>query len=400
MVRLHKSVLPTGSAPWVVALSLLTGVTALSIDMSLPAQPSIARQFGVTSDVAQLTLSLFLVGFASAQLVFGTLSDAFGRRRVLLAGLGVFTLAGIACAASPAIGVLLVARFAQGVGASAAPVIARAMVRDTQETAAAARTLSTVMAVLAVAPMVAPSIGAVLLAHFGWAAIFVTLVCLGVVLALITATGLSETLPPERRTALSFAAVRVGFARYFGNRSTHVPTALVCLAFGGQFAFISSSPFLLIEGFGISPQHYGLYFALTALALMSGSILGRRLLTRWSPRRVLRLGAFVLCGGGLLVFAGVRVPEFGVAGLIAPMLVYFVGVGLTLPSAIAVAMEQVADIAGFASAVIGSLQMFSGAIAGYVTTKLGAHDPSTLATVVATVGLASLLLASTQARRR
>jgi DHA1 family bicyclomycin/chloramphenicol resistance-like MFS transporter len=123
----------------------VTAVTALSIDMSLPAQPAIARDFGIRSDVAQLTLSLFLVGFASTQIVFGSLSDAFGRLRVLLAGFALFTVAGAACALSPAIEVLLVARFLQGVGASAGPVIARAMVRDTQATSAAARTLSTML---------------------------------------------------------------------------------------------------------------------------------------------------------------------------------------------------------------------------------------------------------------
>lgn len=388
-----------GSGPWVLTLAALTGVTALSIDMSLPAQPAIARDFGVDSDVAQLTLSLFLAGFATSQIVFGVLSDAFGRRPVLLAGLTLFSLAGMACALSASIGVLLTARFVQGVGASAAPVVARAMVRDTQSTAAAARTLSTIMAVLAVAPMVAPLLGASLLEHFGWHAIFTALAGFGVVLILLAALTLAETLPVARRSRLSFASVRAGVARFFQTPGTKVPTALICLGFIGQFSFISNSPFILIDGYGISPRQYGLYFGATAVALMAGSMIGRSLLARWKPPRVLMLGAAALCAGGLLVLVGVSDRAFGAPGLIAPMIVYCLGVGLIVPSAAALAMEPVADMAGFASAIIGSLQMLSGAIAGYLTSRIGDREPRTLGAVLALAGIAATLLATRRLMR-
>ena len=168
-----------GSRRWVLTLASLTGITALSIDMSLPAQPTLVRELAVGPDVAQLTLGLFLAGYACGQLMFGFLSDSLGRRRVLLGGLVIFTIAGAACAAAPSIGLLLAARIVQGFGAAAAPVIARAMVRDTQPAASAARMLSTIMAVLALAPMIAPILGSWLLAHLGWHAIFVTLALIG-----------------------------------------------------------------------------------------------------------------------------------------------------------------------------------------------------------------------------
>jgi DHA1 family bicyclomycin/chloramphenicol resistance-like MFS transporter len=382
----------------VFTLAAVTAVTALSIDMSLPAQPAIARDFGVRSDIAQLTLSLFLVGFASTQIVFGSLSDAFGRLRVLLAGFALFTVAGAACALSPAIEVLLVARFLQGVGASAGPVIARAMVRDTQATSAAARTLSTIVSVLAIAPMIAPLIGAALLDWFGWPAIFAAHGCLGIALSLLAAFTLSETLPPEKRYSLSFDALRRGFARYFGTRATLVPTALICLGFVGQFSFISNSPFVLIEGYGVTPEHFSLYFGATALALMVGSIIGRRLLQHHAPVRVLAIGALGLCAGGVLILAGVRAPGLGAAGIVAPMIVYCAGVGMAFPSSIALALEPVAEIAGLASAIIGSLQMFSGALAGYIVTRIGGRDPHTLAEVVACAGVLAALLAFYEAR--
>jgi DHA1 family bicyclomycin/chloramphenicol resistance-like MFS transporter len=338
------------------------------------------------------------VGFACSQIVFGSLSDAFGRLRVLLAGFALFTVAGVACSLSPAIEVLLLARFLQGVGASAGPVIARAMVRDTQTTAGAARTLSMIVSALAIAPMVAPLIGAALLDGFGWPAIFAAHGALGIALSILATFTLTETLPPEKRYPLSFHALRRGVARYFGTRATLVPTALVCLGFVGQFSFISNSPFVLIEGYGVTPEHFSLYFGATALALMVGSILGRRLLRHHAPVRVLSIGAVGLCLGGLLMLAGVRAPALGASGIVAPMIVYCTGVGLAFPSAVALALEPVAEIAGMASAIIGSLQMFSGALAGYVVTRIGGRDPRTLAGVVAVAGLFSVLLVFVRSR--
>jgi MFS transporter, DHA1 family, multidrug resistance protein len=371
----------------VLSLAALTGTTALSIDMSLPAQPTLGRELHVSPEVAQLTLGLFLVGFAVGQLIAGFLSDALGRRRVLLAGLALFTVAGLACAAAPSIELLLVARVVQGLGSAASPVIARAMVRDTQPAAGAARMLSTILAVLALAPMLAPLAGGVLLTHAGWQAIFVTLAVIGVGFTAMSALTLPETLPPERRVALSLASTLAGFARFFRAPGTGVPTLLVCLTFAGQFAFIADSPFVLIDGFHVSSDAFGFYFGAAALALMLGSMSGRRRLQHDPPARVLAAGAWTLCVGGVLVAVGVRVPGLAQLGLIAPVLVYFFGIGLTSPSATAIAMQPVPEIAGAASAMIGALTMLAGATSGYVTTHLGGRDPHTLGLVMGGVGL-------------
>ena len=241
-----------GSRRWIATLSAMTAVTALSIEMSLPAQPAFARAFGVSRSTAQLTLSLFLVGFAPAQIITGWLSDRIGRRRVMLGGLALFTVSGVACALSPTIELLLASRVIQGVGAAAAPVVARAMVRDTQPGAQSARLLSTMLAALAVAPMIAP-----------------------------------------------------------------------------------------------------------------------------------------VLGGVLVVFTH----HFGLAGFHAPMLVYFFGIGLTSPSATALAMEPVPQLAGTASATIGALQMLAGAISGYQTTRIGGSSPSTFALVLLAMGSLAFVLA-------
>jgi len=365
----------------------LTGTTALSIDMSLPAQPTFVRELSVTPDVAQLTLGLFLAGFAVGQLVAGNLSDALGRRRVLLAGLAVFTLAGVACAATSSIEFLLAARIVQGLGAASAPVIARAMVRDTQPAAGAARMLSTIMAVIALAPMLGPVFGGFLLTRFAWQAIFLTLAGIGVLWSAMAAFTLPETLPPERRVPLSIRSTLAGFAQFFRTRGTLIPTLLVCLSFIGQFAFIADSPFVLIDRFHVPSDVFGLYFSTPALALMIGSISGRRWLLRRSPTRVVAAGALTLCAGGVLVAVGVHIPELGRFGLVVPAVVYFFGIGLTTPSATAIAMHPVPEIAGTASAVIGSLTMVAGATSGFFTTRIGGNDPRTLGLVMGSVGL-------------
>jgi DHA1 family bicyclomycin/chloramphenicol resistance-like MFS transporter len=383
-----------GSARWIATLASMTAVVALSIDMSLPAQPTLATTFGVTSETAQLTLSVFLIGFACAQLVVGYLSDAWGRRRVLLTGLAMFSLGGIACALSPSIEVLIVCRALQGIGGAAAPVVARAMVRDTQPAAHAARLLSTMLAALAVAPMIAPTIGSVLLAALGWRAIFASLAVCGAALFVLANLTLRETLEPERRLVASPRGLVRGFATFFATPGTRLPMLISCASFAGQFAYIADSPFVLIEGYGVSTEVFAIYFGITAFALMIGSLTGRWMLRAGrSPGGMLIIGTTILLAGGVLVTIGTRVGGLGIAGFVPPMLVYFFGVGITSPSATAMAMEPVPQIAGTASAAIGFLTMTAGALAGYETTKIGGSSPRTFALVVLVMGAVAAVLA-------
>ena len=390
-----------GSTRWIVTLASMTAVIALSIDMSLPAQPVLARVFDLSLETAQLNLSLFMIGFAVAQLVVGYLSDVWGRRRVLLGGLVVFSLSAIACAASPSIEVLLVFRTLQGIGGSAAPVVARAMVRDTQPAALAARLLSTMLATLAIAPMIAPSIGGLMLDAFNWRAIFATLAAAGIALMAIAHLTLTETLPVERRLAPSPGGIVRGFATFFSTPGTRLPLLIGCTSFAGQFAYIADSPFVLMHGYGVSTQAFGIYFGATALALMLGSLTGSRMLRAGgSPSRMIVTGTTILLVGGVLVTIGTRIEGLGIAGFLGPMILYFFGVGIGGPSATALALEPVPHIAGTASAAIGFLTMTSGALSGYLTTKIGGSDPRIFALVVTVMGAAAWIVACTTALAR
>lgn len=386
-----------GSRRWIVSLAALTAITALSIDMSLPAQPTLAQVFGVSPETAALSLSFFLLAFAIAQLFVGYLSDSIGRRRVMLAGLGLFVVAGIACALSPTIHVLLACRVLQGVGAAAVPVVARAMIRDTQHPGDAARFLSTMLATLAVAPMIAPTLGSALLNTFGWRSIFVTLAGVGAVLAALSYFTLDETLPVERRRPASPAGLVRGFGQYFTTPGVQLPILISCATFAGQFAYIAVSPFVLMEGYGVPASSYSIYFAVTALALMFGSITGGKILKAGrSTGGMLVIGTTILFAGGVLVAIGTHTSSSTLA-FVVPMLVYFFGAGLTSPSATAMAMEPAPQLAGTASSAIGSLTMIAGSLSGYETTRFGGSSPTTFALVVAVMGAFAFVLATTAA---
>lgn len=366
----------------------------MSIDMSLPAQPTLARTFGVDDETAALTLSGFLFGFAVAQIFVGYLSDAWGRRRVMLGGLAVFAVTGIACTLAPSIELLVACRALQGAAASAAPVVARAMVRDTQPTDMAARVMSAMLATLSIAPMLAPIVGGAVLAVAGWRGIFATLAACGAALYALAHVSLDETLPVERRRPPSVRGLLAGFARFFATHGTKLPMLVSSAAFAGQFAYIAASPFVLMDGYGVSSDGYGFYFAATALALMIGSLLGGRMLRGGRPpAAMIVVGTSLLLLGGIAVAIGTRVPGAGIAGFLVPMLVYFLGAAITSPSATALAMEPVPEIAGVASAATGFTTMTAGALAGYGTTKIGGSSPQTFGLVVLVMGGIAWLLA-------
>lgn len=310
------------------------------------------------------------------------------------AGLLVFTVAGIACAVSPSIEVLLACRALQGAGAACAPVVSRAMIRDTQPAQQAAKFLSTMLATLAIAPMIAPTIGTTLLHAVGWRAIFAALATVGVAFSMLAYATLDETLPVERRNPATFAGLVRGFRTFFATPGTRLPILISCSSFAGQFAYIAVSPFVLMEGYHVSANAYGIYFAVTAFSLMLGSLAGRAMLSAGRPpATMIVIGASILLAGGTLVAIGTRIDGLGLPGFIVPMLVYFFGTGITSPSATALVMAPVPQLAGTASSAIGALTMVSGSLAGYYTTKIGGSSPRTFALVVTVMGAVAFALA-------
>ncbi|HEX8560746.1 MAG TPA: multidrug effflux MFS transporter [Pyrinomonadaceae bacterium] len=382
-----------------VMLAALTGLTALSIDMSLPAMPQLQRAFDVGVSSAQLTLSIFLVGFALGQVVCGPLSDRYGRRPVLVAGLALFTLAGFACAASTSLPMLLAARFAQGVGASVGPVVARAIVRDRYDSRRGAAVLSQMTQVMIIAPLLAPTLGGYLLVRLGWPAIFFVLAACGALMVVLCWRYLPETAALQREAGEDGGPD--GGLREVLRHGDSVRHALTtCFAYAGMFAYVAASPFILMDVFGVAEQNFGYFFALTAAALLVSATVNRSQLKRRTPSLVLlRRGVFVVFAAGLTLALAVWFGVGGLAGVLAPMMAYMFGQGLLMPNATAAAMAPHGRSAGLVSSVMGALQTAGGALAGYVVGAFYDHTPLSLALTVASFATLALL-ASGVARAR
>lgn len=346
-------------------LGALTGLTALAIDMSLPALPTLQAIFSASADQAALTLSMFLAGYSVSQLAYGPLSDRYGRRPPLLAGLALFTIGGIGCAASGSIGQLILWRLLQGFGACAGPILARAVVRDLFERRRGVQILSYMTLVMSVAPLLAPIIGGYLL-RVGWRTIFALLAAVGLAVLAATWLALPESIPERNRHAVRPASLLRNLIEFSTRRICVGYALVVCFVFCGLFAYISASPFVFIEVFGVSSDRYGYFFGLTAFALMAGATANARLSGRIAPAVILRLGSALIAVAGAAMLVCGAFGLGGLAGIIGPLLLYVVGMALVMPNAIAAAMEPVPHMAGFASSLIGCLQTAGGSLVGYI----------------------------------
>lgn len=377
--------------------ALLTALVALgpiSTDLYLPSLPGLAREFGVAVADVQLTLSVFLVGLAGAQLVYGPLSDRFGRRPVLLVGLAVYVLASLACLLAPTIPVLVAVRFVQAIGACVGPVLARAIVRDVHGRDGAARILAYMSAAMALAPAIGPIIGGFVEVWFGWRVNFLLLVAYGAAGFVITWRLLPETNRAPDPDAAQLARIVSGYGGLIGHRS-YVGFVLCCaFAYSGIFAFISGSSFVIVEVVGLGPDGFGFCFAGAVVGYMIGTTAVGRLSRRFGIERLIAIGAGVALAGGLLL-VGLSLSMVATAGIIGalaivlPMLVYMIGTGLVLPSAVAGAVGPFPQAAGAASALLGFTQMAVAAVVGMGVARLldGTALPMTAAIALAAVGI-------------
>jgi DHA1 family bicyclomycin/chloramphenicol resistance-like MFS transporter len=374
-------------------LAALTGLTALSIDMSLPAMPQLQQSFGAGVASVQLTLSIFLVGFALGQVVCGPLSDRWGRRPVLLAGLTLFTLAGLVCAASVSLPMLVTARLAQGLGASVGPVVARAIVRDRYDSRRSAAVLSQMTQVMIIAPLLAPTLGGYLLSALGWPAIFLTLGGSGALMLFLCWRYMPETAVlkrPEAEEAPTGTAA--GLREVIAHRPSLRHALTTCFTYSGMFAYVGASPFILMDVFGVSKENFGYFFALTAAALLVAATVNRSLLKRRTPSLlILRRGVVIIFAAGLTLGLAVWFGVGGLAGVLLPMMAYMFGQGLVMPNATAAAMAPHGQSAGVISSLMGGLQTAGGALAGYLVGAFYDQTPLSLAVTVSVFAALTLL---------
>lgn len=381
-------------------LGSLSMFAPLSTDMYLPALPSMAHDLSASAAAVALTLTASLIGLGAGQLVAGSLSDALGRRRPVLAGLVLYTASSALCALAPDVWTLCLLRLAQGGAGAAGIVIARAVVRDLYSGIEGARFFAQLMIVIGLAPILSPIIGGQLLHITNWRGVFLVLAGIGAVLTLVTWRALAETLPPDARQRGGLANMLGVLGVLIRDRRFMGLTLCYGLFFGAVFSYIAGSPFVLEDIFGLSPQLFGVLFACNALGLVLASQIGGRLVAGFGPQRLLTVGATLGTASGV----GFLVTVLAHGGLAPVLLCFFfllASFGFVGPNATALALAPFPHVAGSASALMGLMQFGLGAAVAPLVGVAGSHTALPAGIVIATLVLAALLvLWASRARER
>jgi DHA1 family bicyclomycin/chloramphenicol resistance-like MFS transporter len=381
----------SASLPFTVLLGVLFALTALGTDAWLPALPVAARELGAPVAGMQLTVTTYFLGLAAGQLVWGPLSDRYGRKPVLLAGLALALAASAVCAFAHSATALVAARLAQGFGMSAGPVMARTIVRDLHGQEQAARLLARMIIVFSVIPIAAPLAGGLALALGGWRAVFWLLAAFPALLLAWVALRLAETAPAERASAHP-ARIARSFAAIAAERGFLAPYGAMLCAQVGIFAFVANSAFTLVSGLGVSPTAFALLFALVMVGQIAGAWLSSRLVMRAGMLRLLRAGTLLVFVSGAAAAAAAWAGLAHPAAVVLPFAAFLFGTALIIPNATALALQPFPRTAGAASSLMGAAQFAVGAV---VSSALGAlFDGSArpMATAAAAAGLGAFLI--------
>ena len=354
-----------GYPAWLpLLLGFLTAVGPISTDMYLPAFPALEASLGSGEGSAQVTLATWFAGLAVGQLTQGSLADRFGRRIPLIIATGLYTLASAGCALAPTLGMLAAMRFLAGFAGSAGMVIPRAVVRDLADGHEAARLMARLTLVMGAAPILAPTLGGLVLTVGSWRSIFWFSTAFGAICTVLVTLLLPDTLAAHHRKRLGLGGL---LARYVSVLSDRLFLAYALLGgFGmfGMFAFIGGSSPVLIENFGFSPAQYGMLFGLVALAYIGFSQVSPMLLPRFGSDRLLRFASLVYLAAAALMAGCAVLRVGGAAGIVAPMVVIMGCMGFIMPNATVGALSRHAAQAGTASAVMGTLMFLLAAVSG------------------------------------
>ncbi len=348
-----------------ITLAGLVAMMAVSTDLYLPAIPQLIESLGANISQGQLTLSIFLLGFATGQLFYGSISDRYGRKPVLYLGLAIYILATLGCAAAQDINTLIAARFVQGLGGACGPVLARAIVSDSYSRRDAARVMAAIAGAMALVPAIAPVFGSWLLYVFTWRAHFILLLILGLI-TVFAVTRLPESCKTIGDSPLKLSHVFSQFSLCLGNRNFVGYALCGGATYAAMFCYISTTSFIMIELLGVEPEYFGYTFMSVVFGYITGALISSRLVNRWGTTRVLTLGQSVgLSAAGLLLVLA----SFDVYRLMPVLFVFFLvfmSGGLCLSIGQMGAISELPKDAGKASSVFGFLQITFAALLGYL----------------------------------
>lgn len=373
----------------VVLIGLYLMLQPLATDFYLASLPGLTTAFQTSAATAQLTLSVFVLAFGLMQLVAGPLADRYGRRPVLLGGLALYVLACIACVLAPTIGILITGRFVQAVGCCAVVVVARAIIRDAFDPAHGARVLARASTIIALGPLLGPIMGSVLEVNFGHRAAFVVIGTIAAALVAATLRWLPETNRHPDPRATRPRALVAAYAAVARSPTFRANTLAGAASYGGVFAFLAGSPFVLTQVLGIPTGWFGIFFAATVSGYLAGTIACRRLLAHRSVIRTMRVGAalalIAACAMVALAAAGIR----HWAALLLPQFVYFLAHGINFPCAQVGSIGPFERRAGVAAGLFGFLLMIAAALIG---AWIGASWNGTVYPLVLTVAAMAVVV--------
>lgn len=378
-------------ASLIILIASLVALAPLSIDAYLPTLPVLAHYFGTSHASVQHSLSTFFLGLAIGQLIYGPVSDRFGRRPVLFFGIVLYLLTSVLCAQAVTVGMLIAGRFLEGVGAAAGPVVGRAIVRDTWEGEYAARAMSYVIMTMTTVPVLAPIIGGHMLSWFDWQSIFWLMTGFGLVCFFTVALLLEESNPSGRGWQVSIWQRFFIFGRLL--RDLRVLAYLVCggSVFGVLFSFITGSSFVYIKVYGVAPSHFGYYFAINVLAMTSANFINGRLVTRYGYRRLLGIAAAAVVIAVSLVPLLAVLKVGGLFGVIVPMFFATGGIGVVASNTVTGMLNIAPESSGAVSSLFGVSQFLFAAMASACVGALQTGPTLAMGIVMFTLSLLAYL---------
>jgi len=376
-------------SPWLLAvLATLVALGPLSVDMYLPAIPAMQDAFDSSVSQMHLTLSAYLSGFAVFHLVCGPLADRYGRKPILTYGTIIFVMACVGCSQSSTISELLLFRFLQGVGACVGPTLARAMVRDIFGPTRAARALSLIAMLMALAPAVAPTLGGVMLLFLPWSSIFLFLATYGVATIILVQFFVPESLP-EKQSMHPLSIAR-NYAELLRDPFYLLVTVASALMYATLLAYLSSSAFVYINMLSVPVEYFGLVFLSGVAGYVVGSAVSARLASKYTPEKLSLLGTQLGLAATVIMYLWSSLYPLAVVSYILPMALFSTALGLVLPNSMAIALRPFPHIAGTASALLGFIQMAISALSSALVGILLTTTPQPMVITMLTISAIAL----------
>lgn len=377
---------------YILILGLLTAIGPFSIDMYLPGFDDIARSLHTSPATVALSLSSYFVGVAAGQLLYGPLLDRYGRKKPLYGGLVLYIVATAVCMQATDIHTLIVLRFIQAVGSCGAQVAAMAMVRDLFGAKDSAKALSLLLLVVGASPMIAPTVGGYVVVAFGWRTVFLILGVVSVIITLLTIFFLPESYAPDPDFSLKPGPIIRNFVSVLRIRQFLVPALVEGLAFAGLFAYVTGSPILFMNVFGVDKRTYGWIFAFLSIAFIVLSQFNSRLLRRYTSAQIIRVSMTGQVIAAVIFVIGSIAGWYGLGATIAGLFIFLTFLGFTYPNAAALALAPFDKNAGTASSLLGTLQMGIGTLASIAVSVFNNGTAAPMAAVIAASSVLAMLV--------